>query len=73
MGTSLTGTKIRDTYDALIKVSDNGALDGTLQVLTDGLGNNSALSLSTAGASVGGTLAVSGAATLASTLAVTGN
>ena len=60
MGSSLTGTKIRDTYDALIKVSDNGALDGTLQTLTDGLGNNSALSLSTAGASVTGTLAVSG-------------
>jgi hypothetical protein len=70
---SLTGTKIKDTYDSLIKVSDNGALDGTLQTLTDGLGNNSALSLSTAGASVTGTLAVSGAATLSSTLAVTGN
>lgn len=69
---SLTGTKIKDTYDALLKVSDNGALDGTLQTITDGLGNNSALSLSTAGASVGGTLAVSGAATLSSTLGVTG-
>jgi hypothetical protein len=57
---SLTGTKIRDTYDSLIKVSDNGALDGTLQTLTDGLGNDSALSLSTAGASVTGTLSVSG-------------
>jgi hypothetical protein len=60
---SLTGTKIKDTYDSLLKVSDNGALDGTLQTITDGLGNNSALSLSTAGASVGGTLSVSGAAT----------
>jgi hypothetical protein len=60
---SLTGTKIKDTYDSLLKVSDNGALDGTLQTITDGLGNNSALSLSTAGASVGGTLAVSGNAT----------
>lgn len=63
---SLTGTKIKDTYDALLKVSDNGALDGTLQTITDGLGNNSSLSLSTAGASVTGTLAVSGAATLSS-------
>jgi hypothetical protein len=69
---SLTGTKIKDTYDALLKVSDNGALDGTLQTITDGLGNNSSLSLSTAGASVGGTLAVSGAATLSSTLGVSG-
>ena len=64
MGSSLTGTKINQTYDSLIKVSDNGALDGTLQTLTDGLGNDSALSLSTAGASVTGTLAVSGATTL---------
>ena len=31
---SLTGTKIKDTYDALLKVSDNGALDGTLQTIT---------------------------------------
>ena len=69
---SLTGTKIKDTYDALLKVSDNGALDGTLQTITDGLGNNSALSLSTAGASVGGTLSVSGATTLSSTLGVSG-
>jgi len=63
MGSSLTGTKINQTYDSLIKVSDNGALDGTLQTLTDGLGNDSALSLSTAGASVTGTLAVSGGIT----------
>ena len=60
---SLTGTKIKDTYDALLKVSDNGALDGTLQTITDGLGNNSSLSLSTAGASVTGTLSVSGGIT----------
>lgn len=72
MGSSLTGQKINQTYDALLKVSDNGALDGTLQTITDGLGNDSALSLSTAGASVGGTLAVSGNATLSSTLGVTG-
>ena len=73
MGTSLTGVKIKDSYDSLLKVTDNGPLDGTLQTITDGLGNNSSLSLSTAGASVGGTLAVSGATTLSSTLAVTGN
>jgi hypothetical protein len=70
MGSSLTGTKIKDTYDSIIKVSDNGALDGTLQTLTDGLGNDSALSLSTAGASVTGTLAVSGTSTLSDKLKV---
>jgi hypothetical protein len=63
MGTTLTGTTPQDTYDSLIKVTDNGPLTGSLKLLTDGLGNNSALSLSTAAASVTGTLAVSGNAT----------
>jgi len=63
MGTTLTGTTPQDTYDSLIKVTDNGPLSGSLKVLTDGLGNNSTLSLSTAAASIAGTLAVSGNAT----------
>jgi hypothetical protein len=71
MGTTLTGTTPQDTYDSLIKVTDNGPLSGSLKKLTDGLGNDSALSLSTGAASIAGTLAVTGAATLASTLSVT--
>jgi hypothetical protein len=63
MGTTLTGTTPQDTYDSLIKVTDNGPLSGSLKVLTDGLGNNSTLSLSTAAASIAGTLAVTGNAT----------
>jgi len=63
MGTALTGTTPQDTYDSLIKVTDNGPLSGSLKVLTDGLGNNSTLSLSTAAASIAGTLAVTGNAT----------
>jgi hypothetical protein len=47
MGTTLTGTTPQDTYDSLIKVTDNGPLSGSLKKLTDGLGNDSALSLST--------------------------
>ena len=71
MGTTLTGTTPQDTYDSLIKVTDNGPLSGSLKVLTDGLGNNSAISLSTSAASVTGTLAVSGNATFdTSTLVV---
>jgi hypothetical protein len=54
----------------IIKTSDNGPLSGTLKKLTDGLGNDSTLSLSTAAASIAGTLAVTGAATLSSTLSV---
>ena len=47
MGTSLTGLTPSTTYDALIKVGDNGALSATAKVLSDGLGNDSILSLST--------------------------
>jgi hypothetical protein len=47
MGTTLTGTTPQDTYDSLIKVTDNGPLSGTAKYLSDGLGNDSALALST--------------------------
>jgi len=60
MGTTLTGTTPQDTYDSLIKVTDNGPLTGSLKKLTDGLGNDSSLSLSTAAASLSGSLAVTG-------------
>ena len=71
MGTTLTGTTPQDTYDSLIKVTDNGPLSGSLKTLTDGLGNDSALALSTGAASITGTLAVTGNATFdTSTLVV---
>jgi hypothetical protein len=71
MGTPLTGTTPQDTYDSLIKVTDNGPLTTSLKVLTDGLGNDSTLSLSQTAASIAGTLAVAGAATFdTSTLVV---
>jgi len=47
MGTTLTGTTPQDTYDSLIKVTDNGPISGTAKFLSDGLGNDSALALST--------------------------
>jgi hypothetical protein len=47
MGTTLTGTTPQDTYDSLIKVTDNGPLSGTAKYLSDGLGNDSVLALST--------------------------
>ena len=72
MGTSLTGLTPATTYDALIKVGDNGALSGTLKTLSDGLGNDSSLSLSTTSASLSGTLAVTGATTLSSSLTANG-
>ena len=53
MGTTLTGLTPATTYDALIKVTDNGPISATAKVLTDGLGNDSALSLSTTAVGVG--------------------
>jgi hypothetical protein len=58
MGTTLTGTTPQDTYDSLIKVTDNGPLTGSLKKLTDGLGNDSSLSLSTAAASFSGNVGI---------------
>jgi hypothetical protein len=56
MGTTLTGTTPQDTYDSLIKVTDNGPLSGTAKYLSDGLGNDSVLALSTTAASITGSL-----------------
>ena len=47
MGTSLTGLTPATTYDALIKVGDNGPLSATAKYLSDGLGNDSPLAMST--------------------------
>lgn len=46
---SLSGNKIKDTYESLIKFNDNGAADGTLQVLSDGAGNSIGISVDTSG------------------------
>jgi hypothetical protein len=53
MGTTLTGTTPQDTYDSLIKVTDNGPISGTAKFLSDGLGNDSILALSNARVGVG--------------------
>jgi hypothetical protein len=53
MGTTLTGTTPQDTYDSLIKVTDNGPLSGTAKYLSDGLGNDSTLALSTSAVGIG--------------------
>ena len=46
---SLLGKKPSDTYKSLLKVGDgdNQELDSTLRTVEDGLGNDSALSIST--------------------------
>ena len=46
---SLSGNKIKDTYESLIKFNDNGAADGTLQLLSDGAGNSIGISVDNSG------------------------
>jgi len=53
---TLFNTKISDTYEGLIKTSNNGVIGAVEQNLTDGLGNTSTLSLGTSSASFTGTL-----------------
>jgi hypothetical protein len=55
MGTSLTGLTPATTYDALIKVGDNGPIDGTLKALSDGLGNDLPMQASSTGINFTGT------------------
>jgi hypothetical protein len=71
MGTTLTGTTPQDTYDSLIKVTDNGPLSGTAKYLSDGLGNDSALAVSTSAVGIGTTSGTSKANILSSTVAQT--
>jgi hypothetical protein len=46
---SLVGQQLKDTYDSLLKVDDNGPLGGTYKEITDGSGNGSGLYLGTGG------------------------
>lgn len=62
MGISLTGLTPATTYDALIKVGDNGPIDATLKTLSDGLGNDLPMQASTTGINFTGALQQSGVA-----------
>ena len=45
MGVTLTGKVIKDSYDGLLKLSDNTELTSSLQRVTDGFGNETAMSI----------------------------
>jgi hypothetical protein len=62
MGISLTGLTPATTYDALIKVGDNGPITSALKVLSDGLGTNLPMEASTTGVNFTGALQQSGVA-----------
>ena len=55
MGTSLTGTKPKDTYDSLIKVGDNGPIGASAKTLSDGLGNDLPIAVTTSNVGIGTT------------------
>jgi hypothetical protein len=63
MATSLTGLNVNTTYDALIKVGDNGVVGGTLKQVSDGFGNEFPMQISTTQVVITGSL--SGSATSA--------
>ena len=48
MGTSLSGTQIKNSYVGILKASDNAAINSSLKTITVGQGNDTALSVSTA-------------------------
>ena len=50
---TLSGNKIKDTYQSLVKFSDNGNITTSAKQLTDGFGNNSPLYLSTTQIGIG--------------------
>ena len=47
MGTSLSGTQIKTSYVGLLKAQDNAAIGSSLKTISDGTGNDTALSVST--------------------------
>lgn len=62
---TLTGNTIASTYISLLKTADNTAIDASSKNITDGSGNATALSISSADVTVDGTLIVSGSIVLA--------
>jgi len=72
MGTPLTGSTVSSTYTSLLKTADTTPFSSTLKTICDGAGNSSKLQVSTLGVKSDGTFESQGAATLSSTLAVTG-
>ena len=76
---TLSGNKIKNTYQSLVKFSDNGNITTSAKQLTDGFGNNSPMFVSTTQVGIGVTpesglnLHVFGDAKIGSNLTVIGN
>jgi hypothetical protein len=57
---SLTGHKIKDTYQSLLKTNDNGLITTAFKQITDGSGSASGLYLKNNGVEISGSLIVNG-------------
>lgn len=57
---SLTGQKIKDTYQSLLKTNDNGLITTAFKNITDGVGDTSGLYLKDDGVLISGSLTLSG-------------
>ena len=68
---SLTGNLISSTYQSLLKIVTNNTASANLNNITDGAGNATALSLSSATASINGNLVVTGTLNATATNAIT--
>ena len=53
MGVTLTGKAIKDTYEGLLKFTDNNPVTVSYKEVTDGFGNSTGLSVSTTGVQAG--------------------
>lgn len=68
-GITLTSKTINSTYDSLLKLTDNDGLTASFKKITDGLGNDSGISINNSGnVQISGTLNVSGTTTIGSVL-----
>ena len=72
MGTSLFGLTPAATYPSLIKFGDNSAISGTLRALSDGLGTDLPIQVSTAGVNFTGTASIGGTAIITNASGVSG-
>lgn len=69
---SLTGNLISSTYPSLLKVGTNNTVSANLNNITDGVGNNTSLFISTAGAAISGSFTVSGSTILSGSTTIVG-
>lgn len=67
---TLTGSKIKDTYDSLLKAEDNDVIGVNKKRITDGLGNVTSLELSQTEAKINGNFEVTGSVTASSFVGV---